>query len=101
MNFIIILLLLFPFSGFSQQLSPVEEAGSIKFIITNLGFEVNGSLQGLKGTILFDEKNLSASNFDVTADASTINTGNSTRDKHLRGKDYFDVSAFTHIRIVS
>jgi polyisoprenoid-binding protein YceI len=85
----------------AQNYNPVDETGAVKFIIANLGFDVDGSLKGLKGTIFFDEKNLSECNFDISVDASTINTSNGTRDKHLRGKDYFDVSAFPQIRVTS
>lgn len=101
MKLFIILLLLFSRAGFSQSVSPVDGEGAVKFVIANLGFDVDGSLKGLKGTISFDEKNLSEANFDITVNASTINTGNSTRDKHLRGKDYFDATAFPQIKITS
>jgi polyisoprenoid-binding protein YceI len=85
----------------AQTFSPVDEKESVKFIIANLGFDVDGSLKGVKGKIVFDENNLAASSFDVTVDANTINTGNGTRDKHLRGNDYFDVSAHPQLKITS
>jgi polyisoprenoid-binding protein YceI len=85
----------------AQNYSPVDESGAVKFIIANLGFDVNGSLKGVKGKIAFDENNLAASSFDVTVETTTINTGNNTRDKHLRGKDYFDASVHPQLKITS
>ena len=88
-------------SVFAQSYSPADDAGAVTFVIENLGFDVDGSLKGLKGRIVFDENNLGASLFDITVDAATINTGNNTRDKHLRGKDYFDATAHQQIKITS
>lgn len=100
MKLIIAFLLLSQIS-FAQTYSPVDEKGSVTFVIANLGFDVDGSVKGLKGKIVFDENNLSSSSFDVTVEASTINTDNNTRDKHLRGKDYFDAATHPQIKITS
>jgi polyisoprenoid-binding protein YceI len=85
----------------AQQLEPVNEGSSVAFTIRNLGFDVTGSFSGLKGAILFDEKNLSASSFSVTVNAASIDTDNETRDKHLRGDDYLDVKTYPRISIQS
>lgn len=86
---------------YAQNYSPADAPGSVKFVISNFGFDVDGSFGVLKGSILFDEKNLSRSVFNVTVQSATVNTGNQTRDKHLRGKDYFDVSGFPVIQLSS
>jgi polyisoprenoid-binding protein YceI len=88
-------------AGVSQQYLPQDKASQVNFIVTNLGFDVDGSLKNINGKIIFDENNLAASSFDVTVETGTINTGNNTRDKHLRGKDYFDAAAHPQIRITS
>jgi polyisoprenoid-binding protein YceI len=85
----------------AQTYSPVDESGAVKFVIANLGFDVDGSLKGIKGKIVFDENNLAASSFEVAVETTTINTGNNTRDKHLRGKDYFDASGHPQLKIES
>ena len=85
----------------AQQLIPVDQGSSVEFVISNLGFDVTGKLNGLNGTVLFDEKNLSASSFAVTVNAASIDTDNGTRDKHLRGEDYFDVKTYPQIKIQS
>jgi polyisoprenoid-binding protein YceI len=96
-----VLLLLLMFDVKSQQFVPVDQGSTVEFVISNLGFDVTGKLNGLKGTVLFDEKNLSASSFAVTVNAASIDTENSTRDKHLRGDDYFDVKTYPQIGIQS
>ena len=101
MRIFVIPFLLLANAVFAQSYSPADDAGAVKFVIGNFGFDVDGSFKGLKGKIIFDENNLSASSFDVTIDAATVNTGNNTRDKHLRGKDYFDVTTFPQIKLIS
>src|SRR5580765_1397139 len=85
----------------SAQYKPVHEGSSIKFKIKNFGFDVMGSFGGLQGNIHFDPQNESADSFDVSIDASTINTDNSLRDKHLKDETYFDINNYPRIRLVS
>ncbi len=93
--------LLISWSANAQQFTPVDERSAVQFIITNLGFDVTGTFNGLQGTVWFDEKNLGSSSVNVTVNAASIDTDNSTRDKHLRGSNYFHVNAFPQIRIAS
>jgi len=83
------------------QYKPWEQGSSLKFTIKNIGFGVDGSFSGFEGNINFDPQNLNNSKFDVTIDAATVNTGNSLRDEHLRGDNYFDVKGNPRIRMVS
>ncbi len=62
---------------------------------------VSGSFLGLKGVILFTPANLQASSMTVTVNAATINTGNNSRDGHLRKEEYFDVAQFPLISFTS
>lgn len=101
-KFVITVCILFQSAlSFSQTFTPVDKESSVIFQITNLGFDVEGLFKGLQGQILFDEKNLSASSFQVTVQSSTVNTENSVRDKHLRGEDYFFVNKYPFIKLVS
>jgi len=88
-------------SAHAQTLTPVDANSSIKFSIKNFGFNVTGNFKGLKGSIKFDPNALQQSAFDVTIDASTINTGIDMRDEHLRSEDYFDVKKYPQIHFVS
>ncbi len=55
---------------------------------------VRGSFTKITGTILIDDKEISNSSVDVSIDATTVNTQNEGRDKHLRSADFFDVEKF-------
>jgi len=85
----------------AQSFTPDEENSSVKFNIKNFGFNVAGSFKGLKGTIQFDPNDLNKSVFDVTIDVSTINTGITMRDDHLRSETYFDVKNYPRIQFIS
>jgi polyisoprenoid-binding protein YceI len=88
-------------SSVAAQYKPVEQSSSVNFTIKNLGFGVDGTFKGLQGDIAFDPANLATSVFDVTLDASTVNTDNSLRDGHLKGDSYFDVKNYPRILFVS
>lgn len=85
----------------SAQYKPADQESEIKFTVNNFGFGVDGSFKGIQGTIDFDPQNAAAGRFDVTIDASTVNTDNSLRDSHLKNDGYFDVRNYPRIRLVS
>jgi polyisoprenoid-binding protein YceI len=85
----------------SAQYKPVDQGSEIKFTVNNFGFAVDGSFKGIQGTIDFDPQNAAAGRFDVTIDASTVNTDNSLRDSHLKNDGHFDVKNYPRIRLVS
>ena len=80
-----------------SQYKAVDADSKVKFVIKNFGISTGGTFEGLQGTINFDPNNLSGSSFDVSVDASTIDTDIASRDNHLRKSEYFDVK--THPRI--
>lgn len=84
-----------------KKLSPKDASSTVSFTIKNFGIMVDGKLSGLKGNIIIDEKNSTKSTIDVTVDATTINTKNDKRDKHLRDEDYFEVIKYPTLRIKS
>jgi polyisoprenoid-binding protein YceI len=91
------------FIAFTGQLTAqatftaVDEGSSVHFVIKNFGIKTSGNFTGLKGTIKFDPADFAASLFDVSVDANTINTDNSSRDGHLRKAEYFDVATYKTI----
>lgn len=103
MSKIILVFFYFLFSAQVQQQSftLLDEDKSVQFIIQNFGFEVKGSFTGLTGIITFDENDLSNAVFQASVSAAKINTNNTTRDKHLKGADYFDVLKYPIIKINS
>jgi polyisoprenoid-binding protein YceI len=85
----------------SAQYKATDQGSTLTFKIGNFGFDVTGSFSGFDGTINFDPQNPANSNFDVSISASTVNTDNSLRDKHLKDDGYFDVKDYPRIRFVS
>lgn len=85
----------------AQVYLPDNVTSKVSFKIKNFGSTVDGTFKGLKGIIDFDDSNLGTARFDVTIDASSIDTGIGMRDNHLRKPDYFGVAAFPTIRFVS
>ncbi|MBS1947868.1 MAG: YceI family protein [Bacteroidetes bacterium] len=85
----------------AQTYIPVDESSTVKFSVKNFGFEVEGSFKGLQGTIEFDPAKYTGAKFEVSIDASTVNTDNGMRDDHLRDNSYFDVKNHPRISFVS
>jgi polyisoprenoid-binding protein YceI len=63
--------------------------------------DVGGIFKTFSGSIIFDEKNLAASKFDVTIDAASINTGNGLQNKHAKSDEWFDVVKYPVIKYTS
>ncbi|MFC0516030.1 YceI family protein [Mucilaginibacter angelicae] len=102
MKKMLLLLLMVCLAAISKaQYKPVEQSSNLKFTVKNLGFGVDGTFSGFEGDIIFDPQNVAGSSFDVTINASTVNTDNSLRDEHLRGESYFDIKDYPKIRLVS
>lgn len=75
----------------------ISDDYSIKFS----GSGAEGTSHGLEGFILFDPENPSHGKFDVRVKASTISTGNKTKDKHAGGKSWLDVENYPSIKFTS
>lgn len=95
------ILLLFVNFAKAQLFSPVDEGSEVLFKIKNFGINVNGSFTGLKGRISFDPDSLPVSEFNVTVDTKTINTGIDQRDNHLRKEEYFDAEKYPTLQFAS
>ena len=74
---------------------------SVTFKINNAGIPVNGSFGGLIADIKFDADNLAKSSMEASIDVNTINTGINLRDNHLKKEEYFNVTVYPKISIVS
>jgi len=62
---------------------------------------VEGTLKGLQGDIKFNPDDVASAQFDVSIDASTLNTGIGMRDNHVRKEEYLDVKKYPRIHFVS
>lgn len=74
----------------------------IGFKIKHLMFtNVYGRFETFEGSAESDENGENIQSITFTADVSTINTGNSDRDNHLKGSDFFDVEKYPKINFTS
>ncbi len=73
----------------------------IGFKIRHLVAKSSGRFTKFEGAITVDAKDMAKSKVEVTIDATSINTDNEARDKHLRGADFFDVEKFPTITFKS
>jgi polyisoprenoid-binding protein YceI len=55
---------------------------------------VRGSLSGITGTLVWDDKDPTKSSVDVSIPSTSITTNNEARDKHLKSPDFFDVEKY-------
>lgn len=65
------------------------------------GGDPAGEFRGLKGTIRFDPNNLEASQFDVSIDVATINTGNGMKNTHAKSDKWLDAEKYPEIKFTS
>ncbi|MFF8933753.1 YceI family protein [Streptomyces paradoxus] len=74
---------------------------AIRFIAKHVGMaHVHGRFERFEGGIRV-APNMTDSRVHVRIDASSITTGNSTRDNHLRSADFLDVERYPHIDFTS
>jgi polyisoprenoid-binding protein YceI len=73
----------------------------VGFKVRHLFSKTPGRFSDFSGTIMLDEKNMSASSVDVTIQTASIQTNNERRDKHLRSDDFFNAEKFPAITFKS
>ncbi len=65
------------------------------FKIRHMGVsEVRGSISGITGNIVWDDKDPSKSSVQATIDTNTVSTNNQARDKDLKSDNYFNVASY-------
>lgn len=62
---------------------------------------VRGEFHGVTGTVVVDDANLGNSSVNVTIDATTVDTREPDRDKHLKSDAFFDVAKYPTITFKS
>ena len=65
------------------------------------GKKAEGSLRGLSGLIIFHPDSIESAIFDVAVEVNTIETGNTTKNKHAMAKSWFFVDQFPKIHFKS
>jgi polyisoprenoid-binding protein YceI len=79
----------------------VAQQATIQFTISNAGMDVVGSMQLKEAAIKFDPNRTEESHIQVFADPSTIDSGISIRDKHLKRSDYFNIEKYPVVSLQS
>jgi polyisoprenoid-binding protein YceI len=75
---------------------------AIQFKIPHLGYSwLVGRFNTFEGTFSYDEKNPAASTVNITIDTTSIDSNHAKRDKHLRGKDFLEVTKYPQATFVS
>jgi polyisoprenoid-binding protein YceI len=64
-----------------------------QFAVTHLMIStVRGEFHGVNSTVVYDNSDPSRSSVEATIDATTVDTREPDRDKHLKSADFFDVA---------
>jgi polyisoprenoid-binding protein YceI len=75
---------------------------SVIFAINHFGLSYTyGRFDQCGGSFAMENGEPTASGFNFTIDASSIDTNNADRDQHLRGPDFFDCETFPEITFVT
>jgi polyisoprenoid-binding protein YceI len=90
-------LLLTGVSAFAQSTTWTidKNHSQVNFAIKHMGVStVRGSISGITGTIVWDDKDPSKSSVEATMDTTTVNTNNAARDTDLKSDKFFDVAKY-------
>ena len=82
------------------QIDPAHSAA--QFAVKHLAIStVRGAFTSVKGTVQFDDKDITKSAVDVTIDVNSVDTRQPDRDKDLRSDHFFDAEHFPTITFKS
>ncbi len=93
----VMIIAIFSFTFIQSQEWKISDDYSIKFT----GNNATGIFRGLKGTVIFDDADLSSSRFDVTVDVTSINTGSGMKNTHAKSEKWFDAAKYPYIAFKS
>lgn len=79
-------------AGSDWKLDPAHSG--IYFEIDHIYAATRGYFEEFDGKVIFDPDNPDGSSFDFTVEVDSINTGNSKRDGHLEGNEFFVAKKF-------
>jgi polyisoprenoid-binding protein YceI len=82
------------------QIDPAHS--SAQFAVKHLAIStVRGAFTSVKGSVQFDDKDITKSSVDVTIDVNSVDTREPNRDKDLRSDHFFDAEHFPTITFKS
>jgi polyisoprenoid-binding protein YceI len=84
----------------TYQIDPRHSSAG--FGVTHLMIStVRGEFHGVTGTVVVDDSDIAKSSVNVTIDATTVDTREPDRDKHLKSEAFFDVAKYPAITFQS
>lgn len=88
------------FAADSYKIDPIHTW--VNFSVSHGGWAAaSGQFRTVSGSILFDEDEVTKSSVQVEIDASSVDTNNGARDKHLSSPDFFNSAEFPKITFQS
>jgi polyisoprenoid-binding protein YceI len=79
-----------------------QSHSEIAFMVKHLMItHIKGSFKTFEANIVTTGKDFTTAVIDVTIDVSSISTGDSKRDEHLKGEDFFDLAKHKQINFSS
>jgi polyisoprenoid-binding protein YceI len=89
-----------PAATSSWNIDPAHS--SAQFSVRHLAIStVRGAFSTVKGSVSFDDKDVTKSTIDVTIDVDSVDTRQPDRDKDLRSDKFFDVANYPNITFKS
>jgi len=88
---VIALVLAFSAAAHAANWKVDQSHTTVGFSVSHIFTSVQGRFDRFDGTIVFDPEKPESAIVRATVEASSINTNNAKRDKHLRSDDFFDV----------
>lgn len=83
---------------FAQNWKPIT--AGVNFKMKMLGTSVNGNFKGFSGSLKFDPNDLASSSLIGTVDATTVDTDNNFRNRHIREKEeFFNVAKYPKLKM--
>jgi polyisoprenoid-binding protein YceI len=90
-------MMLSAFTAYTSMNWKIADGYSIKFSSN----DPSGVFTYMKGDIVFDTASLGTSKFDITIDASSINTGNGMKNGNAKSANWFDANKYPDIKFTS
>src|SRR5882672_3298678 len=86
---------LFATAGFSQTWNWDKPHSQLNFGITHLSIsEIDGTFSSVTAKITASKDDFSDAVVELSADVSSISTGNEQRNNHLKSPDFFDAAKY-------